>query len=194
MSFGFVFSMCKLNSLPVIKDVSILVFSEQFLHKVWMESKNSSKHTDAFDLEILKHLQRDCTQPHRQIGEAVNLSTASVQRRINRMKKSGIIAAQTAQIEPKSVGLGLTIVVEVELKAETAGRIDDIKRSFKKAPEIQQCYYVTGEVDFVLIVIVGDMTAYEDLAQRLFFPNENIRKFRTLVAMDRTKASTSLNL
>ncbi|MEP2978243.1 MAG: Lrp/AsnC family transcriptional regulator [Lentilitoribacter sp.] len=159
-----------------------------------MERIKSSKTNDAFDLAILRQLQKDCTQPHRQIGDAVNLSTASVQRRINRMRKSGIITSQTAQIEPKSVGLGLTIIVEVELKAETAGRIDDIKRSFQNAPEIQQCYYVTGEVDFVLVVLVGDMSEYEDLAQRLFFPNENIRKFRTLVAMDRTKVTTSLNI
>ncbi len=132
--------------------------------------------------------------PQRQIGEAINLSTASVQRRIKRMESEGIISVQAAQINPKAVGLPLTIVVEVELRAETAGRIDEIKRSFQEAPEIQQCYYVTGEVDFVLIVIVGDMSEYEELTQRLFFPNENIRKFRTFVAMDRTKTTTCLNI
>ncbi len=132
--------------------------------------------------------------PQRQIGEAVNLSTASVQRRIKRMENDGVISKQAAQIDPKAVGLPLTIVVEVELREETAGRIDEIKRSFQEAPEIQQCYYVTGEVDFILIVIVGDMSEYEDLTQRMFFPNEIIRKFRTFVAMDRTKCSLSLNI
>ncbi len=132
--------------------------------------------------------------PQRQIGEAVNLSTASVQRRIKRMENDGFISKQAAQIDPKAVGLPLTIVVEVELREETAGRIDEIKRGFQAAPEIQQCYYVTGEVDFILIVIVGDMSEYEDLTQRMFFPNENIRKFRTFVAMDRTKCSLSLNI
>ena len=159
-----------------------------------MAREFSSSEPDAFDLAILKLLQQDCTLPQRQIGEAVNLSTASVQRRIKRMESNGIISAQTAQIDPKAVGLPLTIVVEVELQAETAGRIDEIKRSFREAPEIQQCYYVTGEVDFILIVIVGDMSEYEALTQRLFFPNDNIRKFRTLVAMDRTKSSMRVNI
>lgn len=159
-----------------------------------MKRENSSKTPDAFDLAILKLLQEDCTLPQRQIGEAVNLSTASVQRRIKRMQNDDIISAQTVQIDPKTVGLPLTIVVEVELYAETAGRIDQIKHVFQDAPEIQQCYYVAGDVDFILIVIVADMTEYEDLTQRLFFPNENIRKFRTLVAMDRTKASLRLNI
>ncbi|MDG1972835.1 MAG: Lrp/AsnC family transcriptional regulator, partial [Paracoccaceae bacterium] len=106
----------------------------------------------------------------------------------------GVISSQAAQIDPKAVGLPLTIVVEVELREETAGRIDEIKRGFQEAPEIQQCYYVTGEVDFILIVIVGDMSEYEDLTQRMFFPNANIKKFRTFVAMDRTKSSLRLNI
>lgn len=159
-----------------------------------MKQENSSQEPDTFDLAILKLLQQDCTLPQREIGEAVNLSTASVQRRIKRMESNGIISAQTAQIDPKSVGLPLTIVVAVELRAETAGRIDEIKRNFQEAPEIQQCYYVTGEVDFVLIVVVGDMSEYEDLTKRLFFPNDNIRKFRTFVAMDRTKSSMRVNI
>lgn len=72
--------------------------------------------------------------------------------------------------------------------------IDETKRSFQDAPEVQQCYYVTGEVDFILIVIVGDMSESEDLTQRLFFPNENIRKFRTFIAMDHTKSTLRLNI
>lgn len=159
-----------------------------------MERETSAKSPDAFDRAILKLLQKDCTMPQRQIGEAVNLSTASVQRRIKRMEADGVIAAQAAQIDPKAVGLPLTIIVEVELREETAGRIDKIKRSFQEAPEIQQCYYVTGEVDFILIVLVGDMSEYEALTERLFFPNENIRKFRTFVAMDRTKSSLRVNI
>ncbi len=159
-----------------------------------MRQENSSHGPDAFDLAILRLLQEDCTLPQRRIGEAVNLSTASVQRRIKRMERYGIISAQAAQIDPKAVGLRLTIVVEVELVAETAGRIDEVKRCFRDAPEIQQCYYVTGEVDFVLIVIVGDMSEYEELTQRLFFSNENIRKFRTFVAMDRTKSGMRVNI
>ena len=110
------------------------------------------------------------------------------------METDGTISAQVAHIEPKAVGLPLTIVVEIELNSETSGQIGEIKKSFLEAPEIQQCYYVTGDVDFVLIVIVADMAEYEALTQRLFFSNRNIRKFRTLVTMDRTKASTILNI
>jgi len=159
-----------------------------------MKRGNSPNQLDSFDIAILKQLQQDCTLSHRKIGEEVNLSAASVQRRIKRMETDGTISAQVAHIEPKAVGLPLTIVVEIELNSETSGQIGEIKKSFLEAPEIQQCYYVTGDVDFVLIVIVADMAEYEALTQRLFFSNRNIRKFRTLVTMDRTKASTILNI
>jgi len=185
---------CKSNAQKDRNSLYLMVNDEQFMQNARMDFGKSSKTPDAFDLAILRRLQEDCTQPHRQIGEAVNLSTASVQRRIRRMEKEGVIAAQTAHIDPKTVGLSLTIIVEVEIKTETAGRIDEMKRGFEEAPEIQQCYYVTGEVDFILIVIVGDMSEYEDLTQRLFFSNENVRKFRTFVTMDRTKATMGLNI
>jgi len=159
-----------------------------------MKKEYSSSALDSFDLAILRILQWDSTVPQRQIGENVNLSAASVQRRIKRMESEGVIEAQVARLDPSSVGLPITIIVEVVLKAETGGKIDDIKRTFLNASEIQQCYYVTGEIDFVLIVIVGDMVEYEELTQRLFFSNKDIMKFKTYVTMDRAKVNMSLNI
>lgn len=149
---------------------------------------------DEFDLKILKILQHDSAVPQRQIGEQVNLSAPSVQRRIKRMEREGVITGQVAILDPVCVGLPLTIIVEVELIVETGGHIDEIKQDFLKADEVQQCYYVTGEIDFVLIVIVSDMAEYESLTRRLFFGNNNIKKFRTFVTMDRTKTSTSVGI
>jgi Lrp/AsnC family leucine-responsive transcriptional regulator len=159
-----------------------------------MNKAPSAIKLDSFDIAILRVLQKDGTAPQRQIAESVNLSAPSVQRRIKRMEREGVISVQAAILNPAKVGLPLTIIVEVELKTETEGEIDQIKKNFQDAPEIQQCYYVTGEVDFVLIAIVSDMAEYEDLTRRLFFSNDNIKKFRTFVTMDRTKTSVELNI
>ncbi len=149
---------------------------------------------DDFDMAILRILQKDSTVPQRLIGEQVNLSAPSVQRRIKRLEASGIIAAQHAIIDPARLNRALTIIVEVELNVETGGAIDRVKQSFAEAPEVQQCYYVTGEADFVLIIIVQDMSEYEALTQRLFFSNETIKKFKTFVTMDRTKVSLQIDI
>ena len=154
----------------------------------------SSEALDPFDLAILRILQKDNTVPQRVIGERVNLSAPSVQRRIKRLEASGIIAAQTATLDPAGFGPALTIVVQVELNVETGGAIDVVKQSFIDAPEIQQCYYVTGEADFVLIILVQDMSEYEALTQRLFFSNEMIKMFKTFVTMDRTKVSLEIDI
>lgn len=148
----------------------------------------------SFDLAILGVLQNDNTVPRRLIGEQVNLSAPSVQRRIRRMEKSGVIAANTAVLDPGRTGRPLTIIVEMELVSETASGIDQIKRLFAETPQIQQCYYVTGEADFVLLMSVASMAEYEELTRTLFFGNEMVRKFKTFVSMDRVKTTLALPL
>ena len=147
---------------------------------------------DAFDRKILEILQRDNTTPQRTIGEAVNLSAPAVQRRIKRMTEEGVIRENIAVVDPAAVGQAITIFVEVEVISETAEQIEQAKREFAAAPEIQQCYYVTGEADFVLVIIVPSMADYEALTRRLFFGNNNVKRFRTFVAMDRIKVGLSV--
>ncbi|WP_245422264.1 Lrp/AsnC family transcriptional regulator [Alsobacter soli] len=149
---------------------------------------------DSFDLGILAILQRDTTTPQRVIGEAVHLSAPAVQRRIRRMEEAGVIQAHVAVIDPALVGQSITIFVEVEVISETADLLDAAKRDFAAAPEVQQCYYVTGEADFVLVVVVPSMAAYESLTRRLFFNNPNVKRFRTFVAMDRVKVGLAVPL
>ncbi len=149
---------------------------------------------DHFDRRILAILQRNNKMPQREIGERVNLSAPAVQRRISRLEESGIIAANVAIAAPEKLGRALTIVVEVGIESERIEELDALKSSFRKAPEVQQCYYVTGEADFVLVVLVADMAEYEALTRRLFFGNPNVRKFRTLVTMDRVKFDTAIDI
>ncbi len=149
---------------------------------------------DSFDFAILRILQKNNLTPQREIGDAVNLSAPSVQRRIRRMETEGTIAANVAQILPEAVDLALTIIVQVELISETSDAIDAAKHSFRTAPEVQQCHYVTGEADFVLVVVVESMAAYEDFTRRVLFASGNVKKFRTMVSMDQVKSGTQLNI
>jgi Lrp/AsnC family transcriptional regulator, leucine-responsive regulatory protein len=147
---------------------------------------------DDFDLGILEILQRDNLTSQRKIGAAVNLSAPAVQRRIKKMQEGGVIAANVAVIDPSSVGQSITILVEVQVESERVDLLDAAKISFAAAPEVQQCYYVTGEADFILVVTVPAMSAYEALTRRLFFENSNVKRFRTLVVMDRVKVGLAI--
>lgn len=147
---------------------------------------------DAFDLAILRIVQQDSKRPQREIAEAVNLSAAAVQRRIAAMEEAGVIAANVALIAPDAVGLPITAIVEVQLRDERAATVDAAKALFCAAPEVQQCYYVTGGISFVLVIISPDMRAYDTLTRRLFSESDLFERFRTLVALDRVKTGMSL--
>ena len=137
-------------------------------------------------------LQKDNMTPQRTIGEAVNLSAPAVQRRIKRLTEAGVIQANVAVVDPEAIGQSITIFVEIEVFSETAEQIESAKREFARTPEIQQCYYVTGEADFILVITVPSMADYEALTRRLFFGNNNVKRFRTFVAMDRVKVGLGL--
>jgi len=155
-------------------------------------AKSSTADLDRFDLDILDILQRDNLTSQRTIGEAVNLSAPAVQRRIKKMAAAGVIKATVAVIAPPSVGQAVTIVVEVHVESERIDLLDATKIRLAAAPEVQQCYYVTGDADFILVITVPTMSAYESLTRRLFFENANVKRFRTLVVMDRVKVGLSI--
>jgi len=154
--------------------------------------ESASMTLDRFDRAILDVLQRDNKTPQRKIAEMVNLSAPAVQRRIKRLEETGIIQSNIAVIDPAKVGQSITLFVQVEMESERTDLYESAKRTFTSAPEVQQCYYVTGEADFILIVTVKAMNDYETLTRRLFFENNNVKHFRTFVAMDRVKVGLSV--
>lgn len=149
---------------------------------------------DARDIAILRILQRDNKTPQRRIAERVNLSAPAVQRRIKRMEEAGVIAANVAVLDPGKVGRAITMFVAVEMESERTDLFDAARRAFAAAPEVQQCHYVTGEADFILVVVVAQMADYEALTRRLFFANNNVRRFRSFVSMQRVKTGMEIAL
>jgi DNA-binding Lrp family transcriptional regulator len=154
--------------------------------------RTSYRSLDAFDRAILRLVQRDNRMPQRAIAEAVNLSTAAVQRRIAAMEKDGVIAANAAIVDPDAVGLGVTSIVEVNLVDEKAARVDQAKALFRADPDVQQCYYVTGGRSFIMLIVAPDMRSYEATTRRLFAENDSVASYHSYVALDRVKAGMEL--
>jgi Lrp/AsnC family leucine-responsive transcriptional regulator len=147
---------------------------------------------DDFDREILRRLQLDARATGEDIGAAVHLSAAAVQRRIKRLRQSGVIAAEVAIVDPVAVGQGMSFVIGVELERERADMLDAFRRAARADPNVQQCYYVTGVADFILIVVARDMADFEAFTRRLLFDNANIRRFTTSVVMSRDKIGNTV--
>lgn len=148
----------------------------------------SNMNLDAFDLHLLRLLQQDCLTPLRSLADTVHLSTASVQRRIQKLREHGYITGNMAILDPDKLNQVITILVEVRVNKTHITDLEQLKTSFSGA-EIQQCYYVTGEADFMLVLLVPSMKRFQEICDVLFHHNENVEWFKTTVVLDRVKVS-----
>ncbi len=147
---------------------------------------------DRQDRAILRILQRDNKTPQRVIADEVSLSTAAVQRRIAALEAAGVIVRNVAIVDPDALLLTITAIVEVQLIDERAPTVDRAKAIFRETPEVQQCFYVTGGISLVLVIVAPTMRAYEGLTRRLFAENELVKSYRSLIALDRVKSDTAI--
>ena len=149
---------------------------------------------DAFDIEILKRLQVNNRITSETLADEIGLSPTACQRRIKRLRASGAISADISVVSPDVVGGRVTLIVEVVLERGRVDIVDAFKRDMRTVPEVQQCYYVTGDCDFILIVTAEDIAAYEQLTRRIFFDNPHIHRFNTIVSMETVKAGLEVPL
>jgi len=149
---------------------------------------------DTSDLQILAALQKNSRSSLDALSELCSLSVPSVQRRVKRLRDNHIISNEVAIIDPEKVGFEMTFIVQVELEREALRQLDEFKKYVKKETRVQQCYYVTGDADFVLICTAKNMRDFEDLTHQLFFDNTNVRRFKTSVVMDRAKVGLEVPL
>ena len=143
---------------------------------------------DNYDRVILSALQEDGRIAQSELGQRAHLSTAAVNRRLKLLEGAGVIERYVAQLSPKMLGYDLTVIVEVKAENERADLLDAMQRRFAACPQVQQCYYVAGAWDFVLIFLVRSMDQYVELTRELFFESGNVKTFNTLVAMNRVKS------
>ncbi|WP_210396844.1 Lrp/AsnC family transcriptional regulator [Motiliproteus sediminis] len=149
---------------------------------------------DRIDRRILNRLQQNNRISNQALAEAVGLSPPACLRRVRRLREAGYIVSDVALVDPLKVGQRLNIIVEVEMTRDQLDIYDSFVRKMQAAPEVSQCYQVTGEVDFVLVVQVPDMQAYEAFARRDLASDPQLNKFRSLISLRREKFDTAIEL
>jgi DNA-binding Lrp family transcriptional regulator len=149
---------------------------------------------DQVDISILNALQDNARTGLEQLAHVSGVSIASVQRRLKALREGGFILREVALLDGAKLGQAMTFIIMVELERERLDQIDDFVKRARQEPQVQQCYYVTGEADFCLICIAKDMAEFEALTHRLFFQNANVRRFRTSVVMGRKKIGLNVPL
>jgi Lrp/AsnC family leucine-responsive transcriptional regulator len=144
---------------------------------------------DDIDVLLLNAVQRNNRMTSDQLGNLVGLSPTACQRRLKRLRSEGVIEGDVSIISPKAVGRPISMLVLVSLERERTDIIDRFKKAIRSTSEIMIGLYVTGEADFALLVTARDMQDYEQFTRRFFYENPDIKGFKTMVVMDRVKAS-----
>lgn len=147
---------------------------------------------DKTDRLILRELQQNARLSAEDLGEKVGISRSSAQRRVQVLRETGAIEKEIAVVSTKHANATMTFIVEVELERERIDLLDEFRRSMLMLDDVQQCYYVTGHTDFILIVLAKDMVSYEVFTRRVFTENPNIRRFHTNVVVDQVKVGLSV--
>jgi Lrp/AsnC family leucine-responsive transcriptional regulator len=151
---------------------------------------------DSFDVKILNIIQRDNRLPAEKIADQVGLSPSAVQRRLKRLREEGIIEADVAIISPEAIGRTLTAIIGVIIDKERplSLALTEFKNLMLSTPEVMQCYDVTGEADFIVIITAKDMQEYEIISRKLFMENPNVRRYKTSIVVRRVKSGMMVPL
>ncbi|MES0039799.1 Lrp/AsnC family transcriptional regulator [Mesorhizobium sp. M0046] len=142
---------------------------------------------DDLDQRLIAALQKNNRLSFAELAELVGSSAASCMRRVNKLRADGVIIADIALVDPKALGKSLTVVVNVELDRERLDLVHEIKRAMRAAKEVTQCYMVTGDADFVLIVAVKDVEAFDVFVKDKALYQPKRSKFRSMITLDRVK-------
>jgi Lrp/AsnC family transcriptional regulator len=148
---------------------------------------------DAIDINILEILQQDSEQQISQIAERVGLSTTPCWRRIQRLKDSGVITRQVALVDPQKINVGVTVFVSVRTSTHTQAWFEQFKATVQAIPEVVEFYRMSGDVDYLLRVVVPDIAAYDRVYKRLI-AGTNLHDVSSSFAMEELKLTTALPL
>ncbi|MEO8280392.1 MAG: Lrp/AsnC family transcriptional regulator [Ideonella sp.] len=148
---------------------------------------------DSIDIKILDILQHDAEQQVAQIAQQVGLSTTPCWRRIQRLKESGVISRQVVLVDPRLVNVGVTVFVSVRTSTHTQAWFERFRATVQAIPEVVEFYRMSGDVDYLLRVVVPDIAAYDAVYKRLTAGTQ-LQDVSSSFAMEELKLTTALPL
>ena len=151
---------------------------------------------DKLDRAILRRLQDNGRETYDLIGEQVGLSPSAVLRRVKRLEENGVIDRYVALVQPETVGLGLTAYLNVRLEKGAGihkrSPMDAFRESVQTWPEVVECASLTGEMDYLLQVVVSDMAHYSRFIMDTLLQHPSVQDCKTSFMLERFKSTTAV--
>lgn len=148
---------------------------------------------DRMDIKILDILQNDCTVPVAQIGKEVGLSTTPCWRRIQKLEEIGVIQRRVALLDPHKIHVGVTVFVSITTNQHNQAWLDKFHAAIEEFPEVVEFYRMSGQIDYLLRVVVPDIAHYDGFYKKLI-AKIDLADVSSSFAMEQIKFTTSLPL
>ena len=146
---------------------------------------------DAIDRNILNCLQKDTTQSIDEIAEQVGLSRTPCWRRIQQLEAARIITGRVALLDPEKLNVGVTVFVSVRTNQHNLAWLEKFAEAVEAIPEVLEFYRMSGEVDYMLRIVVPDIAAYDSVYKKLI-ASADLSDVTSSFAMERIKYTTAL--
>jgi len=149
---------------------------------------------DGFDMKILGVLQENAALTNQEIADRIGLSASQISRRRQRLEQDGVIRRYRAALEPEALGLSVTAFVGVTLGAHSRENARKFRNMVTAMPEVQEAHTLTGDVDYLLKIVVPDLKALSQIINDDLLPQEAVQNVRSSIAMDTLKDDNFLPL
>jgi len=146
------------------------------------------------DRKILRLLQHDADLSAAEIAERVELSQSPCWRRIHRLQEEGLIERKVALLNPKLLGLSMTVFVNIKLSAHGRNNLAEFEQAIVGYPEVLECHTMAGSSDYLLKVVARDIDAYERFLRDQLLRLPHVQEAHSNIAMSEVKRTTELPL
>ena len=153
---------------------------------------NQSNQLDRIDRNIVRLLQRDARMAHTELARRVGLSTTPCKERVRRLEREGVIQHYQAVLDPAALDRALVVFVQIRLNRTSQDIFEEFTAAALDLPEVQECYLVSGNFDYLIKARVADMNAYRDLLGETLLTLPGVQESTSYVVMEQVKESLML--
>lgn len=146
---------------------------------------------DQVDRKILHFLQRDASITIKELAEKVHLSPTPCWKRIQRMEENGVIRSRVVLLDPDKVDAGITVFLAIKTDKHNADWSEKFSEVMSSFPEIVEIYRMSGEVDYLVRIVVPDIPAYDALYKNII-GKIALTDMTSMFAMEQMKYTTAL--
>ena len=148
------------------------------------------KPLDPTDLMILRILQKDGKKTTKEIAKSLNLTISPVYERIRRLEKDGYIKNYVAILDKDLIGRSITTICQVSMRYHNEDFIETFEKQVQQLDEVQECYHMAGQVDFILKIHTKDLEAYHDFVKSKLSKLDNIGVLNSAFVLKEIKQSS----